>query len=135
MVNEESVASQTDGVFFERQLFRLKITSITSSVGKEKEFHVVFASNSLLRIDCYMYKYQFRSEGMREQYKNMFCYYIQVGVLDIMKVPPQILLYELTRSSGDPNNLEKASRHLEQVAKFSHRLAKHRVRVGTDSQW
>lgn len=39
-----------------------------------------------------------------------------------MKVPPQILLYELTRSSGDPNNLEKASRHLERVAKFSHRL-------------
>ena len=89
---------------------------------EKKEFHVVFASNSLLRLDCYMYSYRFRYEGLRTKFQNIFCYYIQVGVLDVMKVPPQILLYELTRSAGDPDKLKQASEDLEQVVKFTQKL-------------
>ena len=73
------------------------------SVGEseKKKSHVFFSNNSLLRIDCYMYKYQFQSDGLISSSKNIFGYYIQVGVLDLIKVNPQIVLYELTSSVGD----------------------------------
>ena len=39
-----------------------------------------------------------------------------------MKVPPQILLYELTRSVGDPEKLKQATQELKGVAKFTQEL-------------
>lgn len=89
---------------------------------EKKDFHVVFACSGLLRVDYYMYKYQFESKGLKEKYQNIFCYYIQVGVLDSMKVPPQILLYELTRSVGDPEKLKQATQELKGVATFTQEL-------------
>ena len=61
-------------------------------------FHIIFANNSLLRLDYMIYKYGFRSEGVTKTTKNAFCYYIQVAVLDIEKVEEDILLYELTKA-------------------------------------
>ena len=88
------------------------------SVGEseKKESHVAFANNSLLRIDCYMYKYQFQSDGLISSSKNIFGYYIQVGVLDLIKVNPQIVLYELTSSVGDAKQLEEATKKLTTMA-------------------
>ena len=73
------------------------------SVGEteKQDFHVVFANNSLLRIDCMFYKYEFSSKGLIDKAQNIFCYYLQVGVLDLEKVDPQILLYELTKAVGE----------------------------------
>ena len=94
------------------------------SVGEseKKESHVAFANNSLLRIDCYMYKYQFQSDGLISSSKNIFGYYIQVGVLDLIKVNPQIVLYELTSSVGDAKQLEEATKKLTTMASFTKKL-------------
>ena len=94
------------------------------SVGEseKKESHVAFANNSLLRIDCYMYKYQFQSDGLISSSKNIFGYYIQVGVLDLIKVNPQIVLYELTSSVGDAKQLEEATKKLTTMASFTNKL-------------
>ena len=94
------------------------------SVGEseKKESHVAFANNSLLRIDCYMYKYQFQSNGLISSSKNIFGYYIQVGVLDLIKVNPQIVLYELTSSVGDAKQLEEATKKLTTMASFTNKL-------------
>ena len=90
------------------------------SVGEteKQDFHVVFANNSLLRIDCMFYKYEFSSKGLIDKAQNIFCYYLQVGVLDLEKVDPQILLYELTKAVGE-SSLPGASRHLKELNAFA----------------
>ena len=90
------------------------------SVGEteKQDFHVVFANNSLLRIDCMFYKYEFSSKGLIDKAQNIFCYYLQVGVLDLEKVDPQILLYELTKAVGE-RSLPGASRRLKELNAFA----------------
>ena len=94
----------------------------TVGESEKKESHVAFSNNSLLRVDCYMYKYQFQSDGLVSSSKNIFGYYIQVGVLDLIKVNPQIVLYELTSSVGDAKQLEQATRMLTTMASFTKKL-------------
>ena len=96
----------------------------TSAGETEKvDFHIVFANNSLLRIDYMMYKYEFSSKGIVQEVKNVFCYYLQVGVLDLEKVNPQILLYELTRAIGE-TRLPDAAKRLQNLALFAKDLYK-----------
>ena len=85
------------------------------------DFHVIYANNSLLRLDYMLYKYEFTSTGLKSNYKNAFCCYMQIGVLDLEKVNSQILLYELTRAIGE-ENLPEAAQHLEGLAKFAKEL-------------
>ena len=89
-----------------------------NTLAGEKEFssfQVVFANNSLLRIDFYMYKYDFSSEGLREKIQNAFCYVVQVGVLDLKKVDPQVVLYELDKSIGTGNIPDAIAKIKEEV--------------------
>lgn len=85
------------------------------------DFHVIYANNSLLRLDYMLYKYEFTSSGLKTKFENAFCYYMQVGVLDLEKVNSQILLYELTRAIGE-QNLPEAAQHLEGLAVFAKEL-------------
>ena len=98
------------------------LRNVSVGESEKKESHVAFANNSLLRIDCYMYKYQFQSDGLISSSKNIFGYYIQVGVLDLIKVNPQIVLYELTSSVGDAKQLEEATKKLTTMASFTKKL-------------
>lgn len=94
----------------------------TSAGESEKvDFHVIYANNSLLRIDYMLYKYEFTSSGLKTQFQNAFCYYMQVGILDLEKVNPQVLLYELTRAVGE-ENLPRAASHLQGLATFAKEL-------------
>ena len=95
----------------------------TAGETEKIDFHVIYANNSLLRLDYMMYKYEFASRGLKTNYKNAFCYYMQVGVLDLEKVNSQILLYELTRAIGE-QNLPEAAQHLEGLAVFAKELYK-----------
>lgn len=76
-------------------------TVLGSSFGGEmekKDFLVVFANNSLVRVDYLIYKYEFCSKGIKKTAKNAFYYYLQVGVLNLEKVSPQVLRYEISRA-------------------------------------
>lgn len=64
------------------------------------------------------YKYEFSSKGLIDKAQNIFCYYLQVGVLDLEKVDPQILLYELTKAVGE-SSLPGAFRHLKELNAFA----------------
>ena len=88
---------------------------------EKKDFHVIFANNSLLRVDYILYKYTFSSKGLKDEFQNGFCYYSQIGVLDLKKVNPQILLYELTRAIGE-DNIEKVTSQLKQLSGFGKEL-------------
>lgn len=89
--------------------------------SEETDFHVVYANNSLLRVDYLMYKYNFSSQGILSKYENAFCYVMQIGVLDLEKVNPQILLYEMTKTIGQ-DNLKEAAADLDQLAQFAKEL-------------
>lgn len=94
-----------------------------TSAGEKfkKDFHVVFANNSLLRVDFMLYKYDFSSKALVDEVQNGFCYYAQIGVLDLKKVSPQVLLYELTKAIGE-DNLPAAEKALEGLVTFAERL-------------
>ena len=70
-----------------------------------------------------MYKHEFTSRGIIDKVKNVFCYYPQVGVLDLEKVNPQILLYELTRAIGE-SRLPDAAKRLQNLTVFAKDLYK-----------
>jgi len=70
-----------------------------------------------------MYKHEFTSRGIIDKVENVFCYYLQVGVLDLEKVNPQILLYELTRAIGE-SRLPDAARRLQNLTVFAKDLYK-----------
>ena len=101
----------------------IKVLLGDTSAGQSEStaYHIVYANNSLLRIDYMMYKYTFSSTGVMSKYENAFCFLLQIGVLDMTKVNPQILLFELTKTIGN-ENLEAAGRELAQVAVFAKNL-------------
>ena len=94
----------------------------TSAGEAEKtDFHVIYANNSFIRLDCMTYKYTFASKRLKDECKNAFCYCMQVGILDLEKVDPQIMLYELTRAIGE-EALPSPLTHLEGLTVFTERL-------------
>lgn len=85
---------------------------------EKQDFHVVFANNSLVRIDYLMYKYQFTSKGIKKIAKNAFCYYLQVSVLDLTKVNPQVLMYEISRAIKE-DQIQEVEERLKKLSEFA----------------
>ena len=91
---------------------------------KEKRgFHVVYANNSILRVDYHMYKYDFSSKGLRDKVQNALCYVVQMAVLDLQKVDPQVVLYELDRTIG-AGKIQAAAEKLQEEGKYMEELYK-----------
>ena len=70
-----------------------------------------------------MYKHEFTSREIIDMFKNVFCHYLQVRVLDFEKENPQILLYELTRAIGK-SRLPDAAKLLQNLTVFAKDLYK-----------
>lgn len=101
---------------------------------KEKRgFHVIFAQNGLCRVDYHMYKYDFKSKGLREKVENALCFVVQMSVLDINKVDPQVVLYELDKTVGK-SNIQHAIEELNEDGKYMEDLYDllKRLRVAKD---
>ena len=92
-----------------------------AGVSEQNDYHIVFSDNALLRIDVMFYKYEFSSKGVEDERRNGFCYCTQAAVLDLKKVSPQVLLYELTRTIGD-ENIPDAVKQLHLMAEFGEEL-------------
>lgn len=129
----ENVESVVDDLFngeFLNGLKDLVKTAMNELLGnasageKEKrECHVVYANNSILRVDYHMYKYDFSTQGLRDKAENAFCYVVQVSVLDLKKVDPQVILYELDRAVGK-GSIEGMTKRLLAEAGFVEDLYK-----------
>jgi len=69
---------------------------------KERLFKcVVFANKSILRLDFFVYYRSLLPNESLKDYNNVLAYFIQVGLLDILKARPQVLIYELTRATEE----------------------------------
>ena len=69
---------------------------------KERLFkYVVFANKSILRLDFFVYYRSLLPNESLKDYNNILAYFIQVGLLDILKVRSQVLIYELTRATEE----------------------------------
>lgn len=90
----------------------------TAGESEKQDFHVVFANNSLVRIDYLMFKHNFSSKGVLKKVENAFCYYLQVGVLNLEKVNPQVLMYELSRAIKE-NEISQVEERLKQLGQFA----------------
>ena len=94
-----------------------------TTTGDEESLitHVVFANKSVLRIDLFVYHRRFRLSESLCEYNNILAYFVQVGLLDITKARPQVLIYELTRAT-ELDKLREASNNLLAQAKYIARL-------------
>ena len=92
-----------------------------AGVSEQNDYHIVFSDNALLRIDVMFYKYEFSSKGVEDERRNGFCYYTQAAVLNLKKVDPQVLLYELSRTIGE-ENIPEAVKELNSMAEFAEQL-------------
>ena len=95
----------------------------TTTIGDEERSYtnVVFANKSVLRVDLFVCHRWFRATEVLSEYNNILAYYMQVGLLDIAKARPQVLIYELTRSTKE-DKLDDACEKLEIRAKYTKRL-------------
>lgn len=85
------------------------------------EFHIVYNNNAFLRIDIYFYKYNFESEALKKVSSNLFCYVAQVGIVDHVKMNPQIALYELSKSLP-AESIEETRKNMKLEAAFAQDL-------------
>ena len=92
-----------------------------AGASEQNDYHIVFSNNTLMRIDVMFYKNEFSSKGVEDERRNGFCYCTQAAVLDLKKVSPQVLLYELTRTIGH-ENIPDAVKQLHLMAEFGEEL-------------
>ena len=114
---------------------KLNIALQNNATGEEESLytHVVLANKSVLRIDLFLYHRRFSLTESLGEYNNIMAYFVQVGLLDITKARPKVLIYELTRATHH-DKLREASNKLKAQARqyhVVHHLAK--VITGTKS--
>ena len=101
----------------------------TTGVEESLFTHVVFANKSVLRIDLFVYHRRFGLSESLCEYNNIMAYFVQVGLLDITKARPQVLIYELTRATEldklpeASNNLLVQAKHIARLYDVLHHLA------------
>ena len=107
-------------------LIKMALTDVNELLEKTSEgeaetmaSHVVFANNSVLRVDYYLYKYTFCSKGLRDKFKNNVSYAVQLGVLDLEKADLELVIQGLEKTIP---NLE----YRKQRQNFHHELLRMR---------
>lgn len=80
--------------------------------------HVVFANSSFLRVNYYLYKYEFSSKDLKAKFKNAVCYILQVGVVDIINTDSDLVIEELNSTIGSSAMSVKLSMRIHQKASF-----------------
>ena len=102
---------------------KLNSTLGTTTTGEDESLytHVVFANKSVLRIDLFVYHRRFSHTETLSEYNNILAYFVQVGLVEIVKARPEVLIYELTRAT-DHAKLDNACDKLEALAKCTERL-------------
>ena len=89
---------------------------------KERSFtYVVFANKSILRLDVFVYYRSFLPNESLKDYNNVLAYFIQVGLLDILKARSQVLIYELTRAT-EADKINDACEKFEAREKCTEKL-------------
>lgn len=83
----------------------------STKVVEEKHMHVVSANKSVLRIDYYLYL-------NKSDFGNTLFYFVQVGVVDMTRVRPAVLKYELTRATQS-EKVKEASNKMQEMAESS----------------
>ena len=60
---------------------------------EEQDYEIVWYNNALVRIDFYLWRYNFSSKGVIQDVENVLAYYAVKRVLDWDKVDPQVVTY------------------------------------------
>jgi len=91
----------------------------TSATEQERSgSHVVFANSSFLRVNYYLYKYEFSCKDLKAMFKNAVCCVMQVGLLDIENTASSLLINELNSTIGTNAVSLKLSKRILQRASF-----------------
>lgn len=91
----------------------------TSATEQERSgSHVVFANSSFLRVNYYLYKYEFGCKDLKAMFKNAVCCVMQVGLLDIENTSSSLLINELNSTIGTNVVSLQLSKRIFQRASF-----------------
>jgi len=72
---------------------------------EEEDYAIVWYNNALVRIDFYMWRYNFSSDGVIKQVENVLAYYAVKRVLDWEKVDPQVVTYCISNLGLDKDDI------------------------------
>jgi len=61
-----------------------------------RHYHIVFENNALVRVDILFYHYGFATKGAVHGIQNAFCYMVNKSVVQMDKVPDEVILYSIT---------------------------------------
>jgi len=72
---------------------------------EEQDYEIVWYNNALVRIDFYLWRYNFSSKGVIQDVENVLAYYAVKRVLDWDKVDPQVVTYCISNLGLDKDDI------------------------------
>ena len=72
---------------------------------EEQDYEIVWYNNALVRIDFYLWRYNFSSKGVIKDIENVLAYYTVKRVLDWDKVDPQVVTYCISNLGLDKDEI------------------------------
>ena len=103
---EAAIDDMFGGGFF-KGIERLAKTALKSILGngsigqsEQQDFIILWAYNSLMRVDFYCWRYNFSAGGAIAERQNVFAYAVVKRVLDWNKVDPQVVAYSLSNAEN-----------------------------------
>ena len=72
---------------------------------EEQDYEIVWYNNELVRIDFYLWRYNFSSNGVIQDVENVIAYYAVKRVIDWDKVDPQVVTYCVSNLGLDKDEI------------------------------
>ena len=72
---------------------------------EEQDYEIVWYNNALVRIDFYLWRYNFSSKGVIQDVENVLAYYAVKRVVDWDKVDPQVVTYCISNLGLDKDEI------------------------------
>ena len=72
---------------------------------EEQDYEIVWYNNALVRIDFYLWRYNFSSKEVIQDVENILAYYAVKRILDWDKVDPQVVTYCISNLGLDKDDI------------------------------
>ena len=89
------------------------------SVGEVKyeDMIVVWDNNALLRVDYFLWRYNFSTKNILEHIDSVYAYVVIKRVIDVNKVSPEVVVYAISNGCQEENDAE-VLKEVESVTKI-----------------
>jgi hypothetical protein len=93
------------------------------SIGEvqQDDMVVVWDNNALLRVDYYLWRYNFSTKKIVEHIDSIFAYVVIKRVVDVSAVSPEVISYAISHAFSE-SNAKEMLREIEDVTKIVEKI-------------